>query len=92
MGCDETKDIPKLLCFFESGNIDQKNYCIKLKDNIKYDRSIKFEIKSSPGVPFSIKLKIGNSEPVNIQTFYDEKELDNSLKKITEVLDVHYKR
>ena len=93
MGCDETKDdIPKVLFFFETGNNDQKSYCLKLKDNIQYDRSIKYEIKSSPGVPFSIKLRIGNNEPVNIQTFYDEKELDNSLKKIKETLDSYYKR
>ena len=92
MGCGETKDdTPQLICFFESGNEDQKNYCIKLKDNIKYDKKIKFEIKSSPGVPFSIKLKISNKEPKTIQTIYNENDLQNALNKIIELLDKHYK-
>ena len=44
MGCGGSKDenpveidaykYPVLICFFESKNEDQKNYCIKLKDNI----------------------------------------------------------
>ena len=84
--CSESKDIPELLCFFETDREDQKNYCIKLKDNFKHEKTIQFKINSSPGVNFCVQFKI-KGELHKIQTIYDEQELDNSLKKMYQLLD-----
>ena len=51
-----TKDnvIPVLLCFFEIGNEEQKQYCFNLKDNFKNEKVIRYEIRSFLGIKFSI--------------------------------------
>ena len=61
MGCDAAKEqnLPTLLCFFETNNDEQKEFCIKLKDSFQHEKSIKYEIRSSVE-PFSVKLKIKN--------------------------------
>ena len=92
MGCDETKntEYSVLLCFFEVGNEEQKQYCLKLKDNFQHEKPIRFEIKSTPGVPFSVKFKLkGESEPRNIQDTFDNSEqaLKISLDKMYQLLD-----
>ena len=92
MGCDETKnvDYSVLLCFFEVGNEEQKEYCLKLKDNFQHEKSIRFEIKSTPGVPFSIKFKLkGEQEPRTIQDTFDNSEqaMKDSLEKMYQILD-----
>ena len=92
MGCDESKDsnFPVLLCFFEVGNEEQKQYCLKLKDNFQHEKAIRFEIKSTPGVPFSIKFKLkGEQNPRNIQDTYDNSEqaMRESLEKMYKMLD-----
>lgn len=90
MGCDETKDsYSLLLCFFEVGNEDQKEYCLKLKDSFQYEKPIRFEIKSTPGVPFCIKFKLkGEPEPRNIQETFDNSEqaMNDTLNKIYQLL------
>ena len=87
MGCDETKDkLPTLLCFFEMENEKQKNYCLKLKDSFKHEKPIRFEIKSSPGVNFSVQFKI-KGDVHKIQTIFNEEELDNSLNAMYKILD-----
>ncbi len=87
MGCDETKDkLPTLLCFFEMDNEKQKNYCLKLKDSFKHEKPIRFEIKSSPGVNFSVQFKI-KGQIHKIQTIFNEEELDNSLNAMYKILD-----
>ena len=92
MGCDESKNaLPTLLCFFEFQNEEQKNYCLKLKDNFRHEKPIRFEIKSSPGVSFSIQFRI-KGETHKIQTIYNEEELDNSLKKMYQLLDESAKK
>ena len=75
MGCDETKDLPALLCFFEVGNEDQKNYCLKLKDNYVHNRTIRYDIKSNESTSFSIKLKI-NDNIYDIQSSFNDSEED----------------
>ena len=92
MGCGESKDkLPTLLCFFEAENENQKNYCIKLKDNFKHEKSIRFEIKSSPGVNFSVQLKI-NDKIHKIQTIYNEEEMDTVLDKMYKLLNESEKK
>jgi len=61
MGCEETRNsnLPVLMCFFQIGNDEQKEFCIKLKDSFRYEKAIRYEIKST-NEPFSIKLKIKN--------------------------------
>ena len=91
MGCNEMKDAdyPTLLCFFETGNEEQKAYCIKLKDNFKHQKSIKFQISSSAGVPFSIQFKLKGKEPIKIQEKFDNSEeiMNESLQKMYKLLD-----
>ena len=91
MGCCDSKqsdDIPTLLCFFESGNEDQKAYCLKLKNQFKHRRTIKFEIKSIPGVSFSIKFKCDGKLTV-IQSQYDNSDetMEDTLQKAYKILD-----
>ena len=87
MGCDETKEkLPTLLCFFEMNNEQQKNYCLKLKDNFKHEKPIRFEIKSSPGVNFCVQFKI-KGENHKIQTIFNEEEMENSLQAMYKLLD-----
>ncbi len=43
MGCTQANEPPILICFYETGNEDQNNYWIKLKDNWKHEKGIKFE-------------------------------------------------
>ena len=89
MGCGESKEkLPTLLCFFETGNEEQKNYCLKLKDNFKHEMPIRFEIKSSPGVNFSIKFKI-KEKLYNIESVFNDSEvqMNNSLNIMYKYLD-----
>lgn len=89
MGCTETKDtkIPALICFFEMGNTQQKEYCLKLKDNFKHEKSIRFEIKSLPDYPFSIKFQI-NGQIHDIQNTFDDSDqaMNDSLNKMYNLL------
>ncbi len=90
MGCDNAKEknYPVLLCFFETGNEEQKQYCITLKDNFKHEKAIRFEIKSSPGVEFCIKFKL-NGKIHEIQSNFDSSQdtMNQSLQKMYDLLD-----
>ena len=89
MGCDASKDqLPVLLCFFETGNEEQKKYCIKLKDNFHHPKALRFEIKSSPGVNFCIQLKY-KGKVNKIQTVFNDREdeMQNSLNIMYKILD-----
>ena len=89
MGCNETKDqLPALICFFETGNEEQKKYCLKLKDNFSHEKPIRFEIKSSPGVNFSVKFKI-KDKLYNIESVFNDSEvqMNNSLNIMYKYLD-----
>ena len=87
MGCNESKDqYPTLLCFFETGNEEQKQYCIKLKDNFQHEKPIRFEIKSSPGVTFSVQFRV-KGKVYKIQNVFNEGELQNSLNAMYKILD-----
>ena len=89
MGCNESKDqLPALICFFETGNEQQKKYCLKLKDNFRHQKPIRFEIKSSPGVQFSIKFKI-KDQLHSIQSVFNDSEdqMNNSLNIMYKYLD-----
>jgi len=94
MGCDNAKEknYPVLLCFFETGNEEQKQYCIQLKDNFRHEKAIRFEIKSSPGVEFSIKFKL-NGKIHEIQSNFDSSEetMNQSLEKMYGLLDQNNK-
>jgi hypothetical protein len=87
MGCVQATETPTLICFYEQGNNEQKDYCIKLKDNFKNEKTIKFEIKSVPQVNFSVKFKVNGRLHV-IQTEYNNSEtvMNESLEKIYNLL------
>ncbi len=90
MGCNETKnvDYPTLMCFFETGNEEQKNYCLKVKDNFRHEKSIKFEIKSMPNTNFLIQIKIKETVYKIQEVFNDTDEaLNESLNKMYHLLD-----
>ena len=92
MGCDESKDAnyPCLLGFFENGNEEQKAYCLKLKDNFQHSQSIKFQISSPPGVPFSIQFRVkGQAEPFKIQEKFDSSDeaMKQALERMYKILD-----
>ena len=90
MGCNASNDsnLPILLCFFESGNEVQKNYCLTLRDSYQHEKPIKYEIRSSLD-SFSIKLKLKNMI-YDIQTSFinnSEEEVQKALKEIYDKLD-----
>ncbi len=91
MGCCGSKDkYPTLICFFETKNEEQKNYCIKLKDNFHHQKSIKFQITSNTGVQFSIQFRLkANSQPEKIQEHFDNSEqaMNEALGKMYALLD-----
>ena len=89
MGCDEAKaQVPAIICFYETGNEEQKSYCIKLKDNFQHEKSVRYEIKSVPGKEFSIQLKY-KDKIHNIQSIFNdgEIEMNNCLNKMYKILD-----
>ena len=90
MGCNETKDsnAPTLLCFFESNNEEQKQYCIRLRDNFRHEKTIKYEIKSTPQVPFSIRFRT-KGQTVEVQNVFDssEERMNETLQKIYNLLN-----
>ena len=82
MGCTQANEPPTLICFYERGNEDHKNYCIKLKDNWKHEKGIKFEIKSVPQVKFSVKFKY-NQKLTELQKDFNDSEetMNETLQK-----------
>ena len=87
MGCcgGKREEFPILMCFFESKNKEQKEYCIKLKDSLQPENSIKFEVKSFKNSNYSIKLKRGGQE-YDIENTFDENQLQSSIDKIYQLL------
>ena len=87
MGCSEVKDknIPELLCQFESKNEQQKEFCIKLKNKLetehKIEKTCKYIICSQPEKPFAITLKI-KEKVINILEKFEEsdEQMDNTIK------------
>ena len=90
MGCNETKsttpNLPTLTMIFEPQNETQKAYCIKIQQNFRHAKSIKYEIKSFANSTFSIRLQI-NGTVHQIQNVYNENEFDNTMQKLYELLD-----
>ena len=89
MGCSESKDAPiaTLVCFYEVDNQEQKNYCLKIKENYIGEKPIKYEIKEIPQIPFAIKLRI-NGKIIDIQKIFDNREetMNDTLNKIYEII------
>ncbi len=88
-GCNEVKSqISTIICFFETGKEEQKNYCLKLKDNFHHEKTVRYEIKSSPGKEFSVQLKY-KGKIYNIQSIFNdgEVEMNNCLNKMYKILD-----
>ena len=90
MGCTElkAKDMPIILLTFERGNDDQKNYCLKVRDNFVYKTDVRYTIKSSENYSFSIKLKI-KEDVYDIQNSYNNSEecMQKALQDMYDLLD-----
>ena len=60
---ERKKSIPNviaaLICNFENQSEEQKTYCLKLRDNVRYPGNIGYEIKAVKDQPFSIKCAVG---------------------------------
>ena len=82
MGSAQANEQPTLICFYETGNEEQKKYCIKLKDNWKHEKGIKFDIKSVPQVKFSVKFKY-NQKLTELQKDFNDSEetMNETLQK-----------
>ena len=89
MGCQNNKPIsvPTLLCFFETGNEQQANYCLRLRDNFKNEKTINYQIKSGEKMQFKIQFKVKNKEH-DIQTQFNDSEeaLNQALQKMYDLL------
>ena len=79
---------PTLICFFEHGNEEQKNYCIKLRDHFQNEKTINYEIKSIPKVPFLIKIIYKDKEE-NLQVEFSNSDSDmkETLRKAYDFLN-----
>ena len=90
MGCKNEKElnVPSLLCFFETGNQSQADYCLKLRDNFKHEKTINYQIKSGEKTKFVIQFRIKKTIH-DIQTVFDDSEqtMNQTLKKIYDLLD-----
>ena len=73
------RDNPTLICFYEHDNEEQKNYCLKLRDNFKDEKTINYEIKSIPKVHFKIQIIYQNKEEI----LQDEPDYSDSAMEIT---------
>ena len=79
----------KFTCFnvlFPNRKWWTKEFCLKLKDSFRYEKAIRYEIKSSTE-PFSVKLKIKNII-YDIATDY----INNTEEEIERVLNDIYKK
>ena len=88
MGCDAEKEkkFPNLLCDFEKGNQEQKEYCIKLRDNFQHKTTIRYQIKY--GEQFSVKFQLKGKIHM-IQNNFDNSEecMKKTLQDIYNLLD-----
>ena len=93
MGCNEVKDptanLPSLICTVEPKNENQKNFCLKLKENFNYPNSVKYEIRAYQGSTFNIYLVINGQQQSILTAFNEnnENEVNNALQKIYNILD-----
>ena len=93
MGCNEVKDptanLPSLMCIVEPKNENQKNFCLKLKENFNYPNSVKYEIRAYQGSTFNIYLVINGQQRSILTAFNEnnENEVNNALQKIYNILD-----
>ena len=86
MGCNDSRNrMITLICYYETGNNEQKSYCNKLKENYKGNTHIRFEIKDIPQVHFGIKLRISD-KTIDIQKVFDNRE-----ETMNEILEKIYK-
>ena len=86
MGCGEAKDkVPILFLNFEPNNEQQKQYCLKFKNECHPPYNIKFVLYSRQEEPFCIKLQIRNIVHP-IQTEYNEDDMNRALNDIYQKL------
>ena len=79
---------PTLICFFEHGNEEQKNYCIKLRNNIKFPIDIGYEIKSFKEDIFSIQFMLnGKIYLLQNEKNYSNEMMINTLNKLYNLLN-----
>ena len=88
LSSERGQNIPQLICFYESGNEEQKEYCNKLKKNYNYEKPIDWDIKSIPKVPFGIKIAY-NSKIEDLQNEFDDSEdtMFETLRKAYQFLE-----
>ena len=76
-----------LICNFENKNNEQKNYCIKLRNNIKFPIDIGYEIKSFKEDIFSIQFLLnGKIYLLQNEKNYSNEMMINTLNKLYNLL------
>ena len=70
MGCLSSNGIGLVICNYERDNIIQKDYCSKVKDNLRNDKRIKIDIKFRERDNFSLKFQF-NGKVYDIQNSFD---------------------
>ena len=89
MGCQNAKNpsAPTLLCFFQTGNAIQAEYCLKIRDNFKHEKTINYQIRSAENLAFKIQFKIKNKTH-DIQTVFDNSDnaMNQALEKMYDLL------
>ena len=53
-----SEDYPKLILNFEIGNEEKKDFCLKIKDNFEYEKSINYIVQSNVESTFCVKMEI----------------------------------
>jgi hypothetical protein len=80
--------IGSLICNFENKNIEQKNYCIKLRNNIRFPIDIGYEIKSFKEDIFSIQFMLnGKIYLLQNEKNYSNEMMINTLNKLYNLLN-----
>ena len=81
-----------LICNFENKNNEQKNYCIKLRNNIKFPIDIGYEIKSFKEDIFSIQFLLnGKIYLLQNEKNYSNEMMINTLNKLYNLLNSNKK-
>ena len=92
--CTSSKEaenkIPVLILYYERGNEEQHEYCIKLVKKFRYNKNVRFDMNSIPQVPYGIKIRI-NKEIFELERAFDGSDLcmDSTLNRAYALLREH---
>ena len=84
--------IASLICNFSNKENEQRKYCLKIKDNIKYPGDIGYEMKSYKEDLFSIELDIkGKKYILQNEKIYTKEMMEKTINKLYYLLKKNIK-